>query len=137
VRATLGGQQAQPTRASDGARPRSRGIDIEETGAVERDARQHAVVEGSLINVREPRVAVEQGEPVVPLGEGDRGAGFLIGGEVRQIVVLGESFVARARTDAPVMYILRSVVLRQTRFSIFNSAASPVSAATSVAPLSK
>ena len=75
-------------------------VHIEEPLSIQRDTGQHAVVERALEDVGEPRVAVKQGQPMVPLGECDRGAGFLVGGEVGQVVVVREAFVRGAGADA-------------------------------------
>ena len=76
------------------------GIDVEELRAVLGHAREHAIVERALQHVGITRVAVEQGQPMRPLRKRDGGAGLLVGGEVRQVVIHGESLVVRARADA-------------------------------------
>ena len=80
-------------------------IDIKEPLPVERNSGQNAVVQRALVDVGITSIAVEQGEPVVPLGQRDRAARLLVGGEVGQVVVVGETLVRGAGPMPPVMYM--------------------------------
>ena len=110
------------------------GVHVKELRAVLGHAREHAVVEPRVRPHRRsgrPRRAARGGAPIARARWWRR---FLVGAQVRQVVVHGESFVVALGPMPPVMYWLRSVVFRHTRSSIPSRRASPVCEATSVTP---
>ncbi len=72
-------------------------IGVEETVARQRDAREHAVVEGAFEDVDIGRVSVEQRHAVAPEHGRDRAAGFAVGGVVGQVIGIAESLVVILR----------------------------------------
>ena len=78
-------------------------IRVEERLAVERDAGDQAVVERALHDVDVLGVGVEQEEAVVPEIVADGGAGFVVGGHVRQLVVAAERLAGARAPMPPVM----------------------------------
>ena len=80
--------------------PAGERVVVEEVLSVERKAAERAVIERQLHHVRIARVPLDKNHAVRPEDQSDRGAGFRIGGFVRQIVVGGEALVARGGTKA-------------------------------------
>ena len=75
-------------------------IRVEKLLALQRHAGQHVVVERSLQHVDVLGVAVQQEHAVGPEAEGDAGARFAVGRDVRQLVVLAERLALAGRADA-------------------------------------
>ena len=75
-------------------------VRVEERLAVERDAREEAVVERPLHHVDVAGVGVEQEQAVVPVVVADGGAGLVVGAHVGQLVVEAERLAARGGADA-------------------------------------
>ncbi len=97
----LPGQQATPNHAFRECWPfDSSGIVIEEGLAVECHARDQAVVERPLHHVDVLPIALEQEQALVPVVVADRGAGLVVGLQVRQLVGLAEALEAAGRADA-------------------------------------
>ena len=97
----LDGQQATPNHgAALVLAARLERVRVEEGLAVERDAGNQAVEERPLHHVDVLGVAVQQEQPVVPVVHADRGAGLVVGGQVRQLVVAAERLADARGADA-------------------------------------
>ena len=74
-------------------------IRVEELTAVKPDAGEKAVVNGALKDIKIPGIAMEQEHALVPEGVGDGGAGLVVGGLVRQLVVCTERLMVPRRAN--------------------------------------
>ena len=102
------GEQAHDVRraAGDGvpavaalAASRLQRVRVEERPAVEREAREEAVVERPLEQVGEAALARHEQQPPVPHDAGDGRAGLAVGAVGRQLVGIADRLVVVARAD--------------------------------------
>jgi hypothetical protein len=75
-------------------------VHVEERPAVEREARQEAVVERPLEQVGEAALARHEEQPPVPHDVGDRCAGLAVGAVRRQLIRLANRLAVMARADS-------------------------------------
>src|ERR1051326_6945794 len=80
---TLGG----PTQVNRGRVERAQRIGIEEVGAVEADAGEDAVVESKFEDIDKPGFASGEEHAPIPENITDVGAGFVMGGQIRELVI--------------------------------------------------
>ena len=107
---------------------------VEKCRAVQRNAGDQAVVKGALHHIDVFRVGVQQKQAVVPIIVAYRRAGFVVGGQIGQLIIGAECFARGARADAAgnIQFSARHVLPDPS--SAWTYAVSPVSAATSAMP---
>ena len=100
ARDVAGTAGAAEPRAAGVLAVRTERVGVEIQLAVEAHAGDQAVIQGALHHVDVFAVAVEQELPVVPVNVADLGAGFAVGGHVRQFVVVAEPLAVAACADS-------------------------------------
>ena len=148
-RIRFGGQQAQANHddrgvaraepALPGARSDRRwsGLDVEEVGAVERDAREHGVVVRALDQVGKTALAGGEQQPPGEHDAADRRAGLGVGAVGRQLERLAECLVAMPGAEAAGEVRARATIALPACHDGLEQLGIAVSMARSTAPASR